>query len=78
MRNVGKVRMRFTRKFLETLVLHDLPQYKICQLVGVNPNWLSKVKHGIDPIWGLDERVARIARVLGMPVEEALEEVEKK
>ena len=78
MRNKGKVRMKLTRKFLEKLVLHELPQYKICWLADVNPNWLSKVRHGIDPIWGLDERIVRIARVLEMSVDDALEKVEKK
>ena len=70
----GKKKRVFSRKFLECLVLHELPQYRICQLADVSYGWLWRARNGVVPIWGLDERAIRLGAVLGLEKEEILVE----
>ena len=60
--------------FLARLKLHKLPAYRIAQMAGVDPAMLSKLIHGITPVKIADERIIRVARVLGLRPEEAFTE----
>jgi plasmid maintenance system antidote protein VapI len=55
-----------SRQFLICLKLHELPAYRIAQQAGVNPNTLSRLINGIDPVKPQDERIISVGRVLGL------------
>ena len=42
--------MRLSQTFLIRLKLNDQPAYRIAQQAGVNPNTLSRLINGIEPI----------------------------
>lgn len=62
-----------SKKFITALKLNDLPAYKIAHLADLHPATLSKLLHGIEPIRPNDERVKRVAIILGLSMEEALD-----
>ena len=43
----------------------NLPQYRLCQIAGVNPVFLSHVLNGIREPHLDDERLQRIANIIG-------------
>ena len=49
--------IKLSRQFLATLKLHELPAYRIAQLAGIDPNTLSKLINGIQPLKPNDERI---------------------
>ncbi len=58
---------RVSEQFLIRLKLHESPAYKIAQAAGINPNTLSRLINGIDPVRRGDERIVAVGRVLGVP-----------
>ena len=65
--------VKASREFLIRLKLNDEPIYRICQRVGVNASTLSRLINGIDPVKPGDERIIRVADVLGLSPEEAFQ-----
>jgi hypothetical protein len=65
--------VRISREFKVRLKLNEQPAYKIAYQAGVNPTTLSKLVNGIEPLKPNDERIGRIATVLGMDPMEAFE-----
>ncbi len=57
---------RVSEQFLIRLKLHESPAYKIAQAAGVNPNTLSRLINGIDPVKPGDQRIVAVGRVLGV------------
>lgn len=70
-------RRTISREFLVRLKLNPVPAYRLAQAAGVNPNTLSKLLHGCIPLRPEDERIAKIAEVLGMSPKDAFEEAEE-
>ncbi len=66
---------RVSEQFLIRLKLHELPAYRIAQQAGVNPNTLSRLINGIDPIKAGDERIIAVGRIIGLGATECFEEV---
>ena len=64
-------------KFRIALKLNTLPAYRIAQKADVNPVTLSKLIHGIEPLKPNDERIQKVASVLGLSIAEAFEESER-
>ncbi len=65
--------LKVSRAFLIRLKLHKEPAYRIAQRAGVNPSVLSRLIRGIEPVRPGDDRVRRVAEVLGLGEEEAFE-----
>jgi hypothetical protein len=66
--------MKLSEKFIAALKLNDIPAYRIAQQAGVNPVTLSKLIHGVEPLKPGDERIQRVAAILGLSIAEAFEE----
>ena len=66
-------RIKASRSFLIELRLHPEPAYRIAQKAGVNPTTLSKLVNGIEAVRPNDERILRVAKVLGLAADEAFE-----
>ncbi len=66
--------VRVSREFKARLKLADRPAYKIANEAGVNPTTLSKLVNGIEPVKPNDERIGRVAALLGLSPSEAFEE----
>jgi hypothetical protein len=69
--------IKVSHKFLVRLKLNTLPAYHIAQLADLHPATLSKLVSGAEPIRPDDDRVIRLASVLGLSKEEAFEEVQE-
>jgi hypothetical protein len=65
--------MKLSRKFLACLKLHELPAYKLAQLAGVNPNTLSKLVTGIEPLKPSDSRIISVGRLLSLSPSDCFE-----
>jgi len=65
--------VRLSREFKARLKLADQPAYKIANQAGINPTTLSKLVNGIEPLKPNDERIGRVAAVLGMSPADAFE-----
>ena len=65
--------VRVSREFKVRLKLADQPAYKIANQAGINPNTLSNLINGIELLRPNDERIGRVAALLGMSVNEAIE-----
>lgn len=65
-----------SRQFLIRLKLHRLPAYRIAQEAGVNPNTLSRLINGIDPVRLADPRILAVGKVLGIPPIDCFEKSE--
>ncbi|MDA2927779.1 helix-turn-helix domain-containing protein [Acidobacteria bacterium AH-259-G07] len=66
--------MKVSQEFLIRLKLNALPAYKIAQQAGVQPNTLSKLINGIEPVKPDDPRILKVAKVLGLSKQEVFEE----
>lgn len=64
---------KLSEKFLVRLKLNELPAYRIAQKARVNPNVLSRLINGIDPIRDEDPRILRVGQVLGLGSDELFE-----
>jgi hypothetical protein len=65
--------VKVSREFKTRLKMHEQPAYKIAHRAGINPTTLSKLVNGIEPIKLNDERISRVAVVLGLNAAEAFE-----
>ena len=65
-----------SERFLIRLKLHELPAYRIAQRAGVNPNTLSRLINGIDPIKAGDQRIIAVGQIMGLGPTECFEEME--
>lgn len=68
------MRPRVSREFLIRLKLNEEPAYRIAQKAGVAPSTLSRLIRGIRPLKPRDDRIIRVARVLGLRPKEAFAE----
>ncbi len=59
--------------FKAALKTNNEPAYRIAQKAKVNPNTLSRLINGIEPVRLGDERIKRVAAILGMNAEDAFE-----
>ena len=62
-----------SEEFLIRLKLHELPAYKIAQQAGVNPNTLSRLINGIDPLKPQDDRIISVGKIIGLSPSECFE-----
>ena len=65
--------MTLSKQFLIRLKLHALPAYKLAQQAGVNPNTLSRLINGIDPVKPQDERIISVGQIIGLSPSECFE-----
>ena len=65
-----------SEEFLIRLKLHELPAYRLAQQAGVNPNVLSRLINGIEPMKPRNERIIAVGRVIGVAASECFQEVE--
>ncbi len=65
--------MKISSRFLSALKLHESPAYRLAQRAGVNPNTLSRLINGIEPLRENDPRILAVADVLGLPRNEVFE-----
>ena len=65
--------MRVSSRFLVALKLHEWPAYRLAQRAGVNPNTLSRLINGIEPVRENDPRILAVAEILGLAPEDAFE-----
>ena len=66
--------IRISKKFYEAVKLADKPGYKLAWKAGIHPVVLSKILHGYDQVKRNDERVLKVAKVIGLKPEECFEE----
>ena len=65
-----------SNKFREAVKLHPKPQYKLAWEAGINPTTLSQIVTGyIKPKVG-DQRVIRVAELLGLKPSQCFKETE--
>jgi len=62
-------------KFRICIKLADIPAWKIAYKAGISPNVLSKIMTGALRVKPGDQRVIKVATVLGLKPEECFEEV---
>ncbi len=67
--------VKVSERFLIRLKLNELPAYRIAQQAGVNPNTLSRLINGIDPIKAGDQRIIAVGQIMGLGPTECFEEV---
>jgi hypothetical protein len=65
--------VRLSSTFIAALKLSPDPAYKIAQMAQVDPATLSKLIHGIIPVSPDDDRIRRVAALLGIPMEKVFE-----
>jgi transcriptional regulator with XRE-family HTH domain len=65
-----------SRKLIETVKLSYLKAYEIAHKAGMHPTTLSRILNGIEDVKPGDPRVLRIAKVLGLKLDECFEELE--
>lgn len=68
--------VKVSREFKARLKLAERPAYRIATEAGVNPSTLSKIVHDAERIQIGDQRVCRVARILGLSAKDAFEVVE--
>ena len=69
--------MRISRAFIAAVKLSDMRSYQIAHKAGVCPSTLSRLLNGIDEARPGDERITRIAKVVGLRAKECFEEDEE-
>lgn len=62
-----------SRRLRETVKLSDLRAYEIAHRANLHPSTLSRILNGIEDVKPGDQRVLRIAKVLGLKSEECFE-----
>jgi len=65
-----------SKEFRTRIKLHELPAYRIAQKAGIDPSTLSKLISGISTVRENDERIIRVAAVLGLSADEAFDRSE--
>ena len=66
-----------SREFKAAVKLAEVPAWKIALQAGVNSNVLSKIMSGALRVKPGDERVIRVAAVLGLNPERCFEKVKR-
>jgi transcriptional regulator with XRE-family HTH domain len=67
--------MAISERFRTAVKLSYLKSYELAHLAGMHPSVLSRILNGIDLVKPGDQRVAKVAGVLGIPIEECFDEV---
>lgn len=62
-----------SKKFKIAVKLSEIPAWRIAYKAGINPNVLSKIMSGALSVKPGDDRVIKIARVLGLKDSECFE-----
>ncbi len=62
-----------SRKFIETIKLFPVRQYKVAQAAGVNPTTLSQIINGSLRVRPGDERVIAVGRIVGLKATECFD-----
>jgi len=65
--------MKLSETFIIRLKLHSEPAYRIAQQAGVNPTTLSKLINGAEPVRPADDRILRVAKILGLEPDEVFD-----
>jgi hypothetical protein len=65
--------MTLSRRFIETLKLHDEPAYKVAWRAGLHPAILSKLIHGAERVRPNDARILAVGRQLGLAADDCFE-----
>jgi len=68
--------LTLSKRFLIQLKLNKLPAYRIAQNAGVNPNTLSRLINGIEPVKSKDPRIIAVGEVMGLKQSECFEKLE--
>lgn len=68
--------LKLTKQFLIELKLHKLPAYRIAQKAGVNPNTLSRLVNGIEPVKSRDPRIIAVGEIIGLSASECFSDSE--
>ncbi len=58
--------LKLSKQFLIQLKFNRLPAYRIAQNAGVNPNTLSRLVNGIDPVRPRDKRIIAVGEIIGL------------
>ena len=66
-----------SEKFKAAIKLHSLKAYQIAHKAGLHPSTLSKILNGIERVAPNDPRVLRVAKVLGLMLEECFDFAEE-
>jgi hypothetical protein len=64
-----------TKQLITALKLGPEPQYRVAMRAGLHPATLSRLVHGAEQVRERDERVLRVALLVGVGADEALEAV---
>ena len=62
-----------SKKFKIAVKLADIPAWKIAHQAGINPNVLSKIMSGALRVKQGDQRVLRVAELLGLDPKDCFE-----
>ena len=65
-----------SRKLVEAVKLSSLKGYEIAHQAEMHPSTLSRILNGIEDVLPGDDRVLRIANVLGLKPDECFERME--
>jgi len=68
--------VKLSRQFLISLKLHRSPAYHIAQNAGVNPNTLSRLINGIEPVKSRDPRIIAVGEIIGLSASECFSDSE--
>jgi transcriptional regulator with XRE-family HTH domain len=63
-----------SQKLKETIKLSEMRAYEIAHLAEMHPTTLSRILNGIEKIEPGDPRVIRLAKVLGLRINECFQE----
>ena len=63
-----------SNKFIRTIKLNNSNAYHIANQAGVHPSTLSQIINGIIQVRDDDERVLRIARVVGLQKDDCFDD----
>ena len=63
-----------SKQFIQKLKLSEIPQYKLAIQANVHPTLLSKWIIGAQSVKNGDERVIRIAKLVGLKPDEVFEQ----
>jgi hypothetical protein len=66
--------MKVSKNFKIALKLDPRPAYKVAQLAGICPVWLSKAINNAIPLKANEHRLVMVARILGVPDHEVFEQ----
>lgn len=56
-----------SKRFIEKLKLWHEPQYQVALKAGIHPSLLSKWVIGAQTVHKNDERIERVAEIIGLP-----------